>query len=83
MCDFCENGKFKEVDGYDNSGLRTMKSLLGGLVGKEENGILIDVENDEHYLVFDNSSGEYTKGAVKIAFCPLCGRKLSEETENE
>lgn len=83
MCDFCENGKFKPVDGYDTSGLRTVRSLLAGMIGEKDNGIVIDKKNDVYYLMFDNSSGEYTKGAVEIAYCPLCNRKLSEETEKQ
>lgn len=32
-----------------------------------------------HALVFTNSAGEYEAGALIIAFCPICGRKLRED----
>lgn len=30
-------------------------------------------------MMFDNSDGKEIAGAVKINFCPMCGRKLVEE----
>lgn len=76
MCDFCENGKFKEVDGYETGRNMNIASYFSNGI----DGIMLDEDGGEIFLVFDNSGGEYGKGAVKIAFCPMCGRKLSEET---
>lgn len=33
----------------------------------------------ENNLMFDNSDGKEIAGAVKINYCPICGRKLAEE----
>lgn len=33
----------------------------------------------ENNMIFDNSDGKEVAGAVKINFCPMCGRKLVEE----
>jgi hypothetical protein len=30
----------------------------------------------ENNMIFDNSDGKEVAGAVKINFCPICGRKL-------
>ena len=29
-------------------------------------------------MIFDNSDGKEVAGAVKINYCPMCGRELSE-----
>ena len=31
---------------------------------------------DENNMIFDNSDGKEVAGAVKINYCPICGRKL-------
>lgn len=31
-------------------------------------------------LFYDNSGGEYIRDTVKINYCPICGRKLKEAT---
>lgn len=79
MCDFCEKRAFKEVDGYETG--RNMN--IASYFSNNTDGIMIDEDGGDIFLTFDNSGGEYGKGAVKIAYCPLCGRKLSEETEND
>ena len=33
---------------------------------------------DGNLLCGDNSRNEYTKASVRINFCPMCGRKLTE-----
>lgn len=54
MCDFCENGKFKEVDGYEAGRNTNIASYFSNGI----DGIMIDEDAGENFLVFDNSGGE-------------------------
>ena len=50
---------------------RNKKKIIDG----KGNLVLFGAENN---MIFDNSDGKEV-GAVKINFCPICGRKLVEE----
>lgn len=45
-------------------------------------GVLFNTLKNSHCLVADDADRGYYD-SLKINFCPLCGRKLSEEAENE
>lgn len=66
MCDFCEN--IKEYNGFDDHDLKD------GIVRYNE-------QKTEYFLLFSVDSIEWVSENLKINFCPMCGRKLSEETE--
>nr|DAV47900.1 MAG TPA: Rad50 zinc hook motif [Caudoviricetes sp.] len=48
---------------------RNKKKIIDG----KGNLVLFGAENN---MIFDNSDGKEVVGAVKINFCPICGRKL-------
>ena len=48
---------------------RNKKKIIDG----KGNLVLFGAENN---MIFDNSDGKEVAGAVKINFCPMCGRKL-------
>ena len=50
---------------------RNKKKIIDG----KGNLVLFGAENN---MIFDNSDGKEVAGAVKINFCPICGRKLVE-----
>lgn len=51
---------------------RNKKKIIDG----KGNLVLFGAENN---MIFDNSDGKEVAGAVKINYCPICGRKLVEE----
>ena len=50
---------------------RNKKKIIDG----KGNLVLFGAENN---MIFDNSDGKEVAGAVKINYCPMCGRKLVE-----
>ncbi len=48
---------------------RNKKKIIDG----KENLVFFGAKNN---MMFDNSDGKEIAGAVKINFCPMCGRKL-------
>lgn len=46
------------------------------IIDGKGNLVIFGAENN---MIFDNSDGKETAGAVKINYCPICGRKLVEE----
>lgn len=69
MCDLCK---------YIGIGIPDWDFLTPDKNGKVPSGNKIEIRKiaDKHALVFTNSAGEYGAGAINIAFCPICGRKL-------
>ena len=56
----------------------TNSSLI--LTDEKNNALCISANN---YLLFDNSIAKKTTGAIKINYCPMCGRNLSDVSEKE
>lgn len=78
-CKFC-NGELIPMEAV-GEGIKTMRIMLGMLGGEfeeEYDGIQLMEGN---YLTFDNSSGEYARGAVEINYCPMCGHELKGSEE--
>lgn len=84
QCDFCM--RFKKIKITELDGLCTAKSAIDeisnayrSVIGEEAS---VDPANyicynpDSHTLIADTSGGEYADCAVKINYCPFCGRKL-------
>ena len=71
MCEFCEN---------IGIGIPDWDFITPDKDGIIPSGYAIEIRKiaDKHALVFTNSAGEYGAGAINIAFCPICGRKLVE-----
>nr|DAT74285.1 MAG TPA: Rad50 zinc hook motif [Caudoviricetes sp.] len=46
------------------------------IIDGKGNLVLFGAENN---MIFDNSDGKEVAGAVKINYCPICGRKLVKE----
>lgn len=71
MCNFCKN---------IGIGIPDWDFLTPDKNGRIPSGDAIEIRKiaDKHALVFTNSAGEYGAGAINIAFCPICGRKLVE-----
>jgi hypothetical protein len=44
------------------------------LTGRVQDGFGIRLDGE--YMLFDNSCDEYDDGAVRITFCPFCGRQV-------
>lgn len=84
MCDFCE-GKFIPMTRREKGGAATMADDFGSLFGKPSvSGVkLIRAKEGGLFLAYDNSAKEYGRGLLKIAYCPLCGRKLESEDEDD
>lgn len=81
MCEFCEETKFKRVDGYEKGKNYTKRTKSIAYSRdyelNEVNGMILVIDEDrENRLYFDNSSWEYARGYIKINYCPICGRKL-------
>ena len=53
-----------------------MCDFCRNIIDGKGNLVLLGAENN---MIFDNSDGKEVAGAVKINFCPMCGRKLVEE----
>ena len=72
MCDLC-----KDI----GIGIPNWDFLTPDKNGEVPSDIKIEIREiaGNHALVFTNSAGEYGAGALTIAFCPICGRKLVEE----
>lgn len=79
MCDFCEAKKFLPME-YRGKGKATMADNLCALFGSRESGSGVQFEETDNgaFLSYDNSAREYGRGLLKIAYCPLCGRKLDK-----
>ena len=71
MCDFCKN---------IGIGIPDWDFLTPDENGRTPSCDEIEIRKivDKHALVFTNSADEYGAGALNIAFCPMCGRELSE-----
>nr|UVN02558.1 MAG: hypothetical protein [Bacteriophage sp.] len=71
MCDLC-----KDI----GIGIPDCDFLTPDKNGKVPSGIKIEIREilGIRALVFTNSAGEYGAGALTIAYCPICGRKLVE-----
>jgi hypothetical protein len=88
MCEFCEETNFKIVDGYEKGKKHTerTKSIFCSRDYElnEVNGIILVIDEDkENRLYFDNSSWEYARGYIKINYCPICGRKLDTNYDDD
>ena len=71
MCDFCKN---------IGIGIPDWDFLTPDENGKVPSGIKVELRKnlDDRAIIFINSAKEYEYGALNIAFCPMCGRKLVE-----
>lgn len=72
MCEFCKN---------TGIGMPDWDFLALDENGRVPSGVEIEIRKivDKYALVFTNSASEYGAGALTIAFCPICGRKLVQE----
>lgn len=69
MCDFCENIKPLTKENKWNSALS---------MGVRYN------ENEKCFCLYTvGTEGDFDDDYLEVIYCPLCGRKLSEETEND
>lgn len=66
MCDFCEN-----IEEYSS------KAPHLDIDGE----LLYNSKTNKYYIVLNDVWNDYFY-EKEIAYCPLCGRKLSEETKN-
>lgn len=79
-CLLCEGQKIP-AEGFSKKGMHTMKQNMDFLFGTSEklepsDYIQLVEDENETYLSFQNSSGEYADGFIAIRYCPLCGKKL-------
>lgn len=79
MCDFCEAKKFLPIRySHSKPSMRPMSDDFGSLFGIESiSGVQLEETDNGAFLSYDNSAKEYASGLFKIAYCPLCGRKLA------
>ena len=86
-CRLC-SGECVHAEEWRTGGIHTMSMMVGMLTGK-----MFD-DDDEHLkdgikleegnlLCFDNSSREYTPLGIRISYCPLCGKELYQESNEE
>lgn len=93
MCKFCEPvmpgeqetdvGEFRSADGTIGGGYTPTSASLCAMVGEkpDDYGIQFCKYFGVPYLLADNSCGEYKKIAVRISYCPMCGKRLKSEME--
>ena len=76
-CKFCA-GEWMESDGLGEGEILPLRLSLSRLVGKwpTGHGVHLDKTDGEVYLLFDNSCGEYAEGAIRIRYCPFCGKEI-------
>lgn len=67
MCEFCDGRKKKIENGY-TYGRAYIKSTNYGYC---------------HKLCYDNSGEEYGEGEFEINYCPICGRKLHTNYDDD
>ena len=78
MCGFCEAKKFFPLK-ERGEGASTMSDDFGAWFGKEvTSGVQFEGTDGGAFLSYDNSAREYGRGLLKIAYCPMCGRKLEK-----
>ena len=85
MCDLCEGKVIKAEE--VGSGIQTVPQMLkwawGFGSGEEESktdGVWIE---DGNILCYETSSGEYAYQGIEIKYCPLCGRELKHENNQQ
>ena len=84
-CRFCSENPVKAECTVGN-GIKTMSMMIGMLFGRMsdddrlEDGIQLQ---DGNLLCFDNSSREYVPLGVRIGYCPMCGRELTQKDIEE
>ncbi len=85
-CRFC-CGEPVSAEVTVGDGIKTMGMMIDMLFGgrrKEpesvNNGIQLE---DGNMLLFDNSSREYVPLGIRIGYCPLCGRELKQDNNEE
>lgn len=76
MCEFCNNQCQKIIPDED---LKFIKEMLED---GNETSAYCSVFLEDGELYFDSSSNEYPPSKIKINYCPICGRDLRSE-ENE
>lgn len=65
MCEFCDGREKRIENGFTYGNAHIVKNNFGY----------------SYSLRYDNSADEYGEGAFEINYCPICGRKLCDETE--
>lgn len=74
-CRFCA-GEFIVADGCLPDMKKPERLEALGFMESAIFGVWHDWDGDGHWMMFDNSCGEYADGGVLIRYCPFCGRKL-------
>ena len=65
MCEFCDGGEKRIENGFTYGNAYIEKNNFGY----------------SYSLRYDNSTDEYGEGTFEINYCPICGKKLCDETE--
>lgn len=82
-CDFCGDNRKRIAPKVMGCGLATMGAQLHALIDdatKPVDGIRLDGVN---LIMWDNSYGEYAELGTLINYCPMCGRYLRADNEEE
>lgn len=84
-CRFCSENPVR-AECTVGDGFKTMGMMIDMLFGRPsdddrlENGIQLQ---DGNLLCFDNSAREYVPLGIRIGYCPLCGRELTQNDIEE
>ena len=82
MCGFCEGNDSLPIYGWDD-GINPTYVMVKKIFNEPlYSNIHIMLEDGHNILGYDNSSNEYATEYVEINYCPICGRKLKEDTND-
>ena len=82
MCEFCKNLS------YENEEYKELTSITNnmGVLGKMDTSIGVWANGDGTFTMQTMLGGimsDAEEEEVKISFCPMCGRELSEVNNND
>ena len=66
MCEYCDGREKRIENGFTYGNAHIAKTNFGYT----------------YSLRYDNSANEYGEGAFEINYCPICGRRLTEEEKD-
>ena len=73
MCEFCDNQRKELIPDEDKKHIKEM------IESGDEVYFYCSVYLEGKYLYFDSSCKEYPHSKIRISFCPICGRKLTDQ----
>lgn len=77
MCEYCDENKYPKKSLIErNTYARSTDAYIG--IGVEINGNILEIEAVGE-VGYPSKDTTYVEDSKKINYCPMCGRKLTEE----